>query len=276
MDNRAAKSDGVQTTIASKNLLAGGYRVGRTLIVFLSGIFFFGQGCLDEETFEFNAATVRNHDLAATFDERRSFNLGEVMQGERICHTFGIRNTTGKPFTIVAIKKSCGCERVQLSEGTSVPAGSILKVPYSMNSHTPGKQKGQLIITTDAIEEAFRKITFTLYASVQAQMSAVPSRLVFSVGENGRMQEQEFLVKSIIPGQLESFREVRTSRGLVDVELKASTPQALIFKASVPPNRLRDARADLISIRFDNTDLPYLNIIVRLRSANSFVPIPNI
>ncbi len=87
----------------------------------------------------------------------RDKDLGQLTEGDPMQHTFQIRNTANHPFTITAIKKSCGCETANVTEGMIVPAGGLLSVPYSVPAHGAGTRQGQLVITTDASESHFKR-----------------------------------------------------------------------------------------------------------------------
>ncbi len=225
-----------------------------SLFIGLLGVAF--PGCSDSIT---TAATKASADNA-----NRDVDLGKLMQGNELKHTFIVRNTTNKPFTLLAIKKSCGCETTNLSEGTVVLAGASLEVPYSMPGYAAGLRSGRLVLTTDAKAESFKEIVLTLRAEIQAKLWATPAQLQFgTVREGERTEEQTLCIESLVPGLLERFREVTTSRGHVSVELESKTPSALTFRVAFSSDAPVGEVFDLVTLVFDDGNYPQLNVQVR-------------
>jgi hypothetical protein len=69
----------------------------------------------------------------------RSVDLGKVVEGQDLRHMFLIRNTTNMPFTVMSVKKSCGCEAANRRFGFDTSflqrsfANRAAMVPWSPN-----------------------------------------------------------------------------------------------------------------------------------------------
>ena len=206
----------------------------------------------------------------------RDKDLGKLIEGNAMQHTFLIRNTTARPFTLTAIKKSCGCETANVKEGMIVPAGGLLRVPYSVPAHGAGTRTGQLVLTTDASDKSLQKIVLTLRADIQPIVWASPTQVMFGTVMEGTSADQEVRVESILPGLLESYREVATSRSLVKVELLSKSSEALVFKVVLAPDAPVGAVQDFIHICFDNNDHPQLNIKIEAQKHGPFAASPKV
>ena len=225
------------------------------------------QGCAGSST----AAPV---DRAAV-DDARDVNLGKVTEGD-FKHSFTIRNTTRKQFTLTTIHKSCGCQTVNVTEGTIVPAGGVLEIPYIVPGYGSGPRSGRLVITTDATEESLREIVLTLRADVQAQIWATPAQLLFGTVREGEAAEQELRIDSVVTGLLENFRDATTSRGNVAVELKQKTSEALIFRVAFSSDVPIGAVFDTINLNFDDVVHPQFIVQVRGQKGARFAVIPKV
>lgn len=208
-------------------------------------------------------------DSGEAVDERRDVHVGAVMKGEQVKHTFAVRNTTGKPFTVTGIGKSCGCETANLQVGTIVPARGVLEVPYTVSTHLTGERTRRLVIATNAADESFQEIVLVLRAEVQAQLSADPPQLMFGSVRQGKLAEMELRVNSIVPGLLDRFQDVTISRGLVTVEPTKATAKQLVFRVIFSHDAPAGRVQDIISLRFDDRDFPLLNVRV---NANKIGP----
>ncbi len=228
-------------------------------------------GCTDAK-----ALTPTVSPSASVDEGTRHKDLGQLTEGDAMQHTFLIRNTTDKPFTLTAIKKSCGCETANVTEGMIVPAGELLSVPYSIPAHGSGERTGQLVITTDASDELLQKIVLTLRAEIQPLVWASPTQVMFGTVMEGESAEQEVRVESILPGLLDSYREVATSRSLVHVELLSQSSEALVFQVVLAPDAPVGAVQDFIHICFDNNDHPQLNVKIEAQKNGPISAAPRV
>jgi hypothetical protein len=218
-----------------------------------------------------SSATATEHVVAENVREK---DLGKLMQGEDIKHTFEIRNTTGRPFTVTDIHKSCGCQAAELQVGAVVPAGEILRIPYTVPGTAPGERIGRLVISTDAADASFKEITLSLRATIQPQLWASPQMILFGTVADGESPERELRVESTVPGLLESYQGVRVSRGNVTAALQHRTPETLHFLVKYSSTIPRGEIHDLISFSFADPAHPSLNVLVRAYKGARFAVIP--
>ncbi len=92
----------------------------------------------------------------------------------------------------------------------------------------------------------------------------------------GQSATQEVRVESILPGLLDSYREVATSRNLVHVELLTQSSKALVFKVVLAPDAPVGAVQDFIHICFDNNDHPQLNVKIEADKNGPFTASPRV
>ena len=182
--------------------------------------------------------------------DRRDIDLGKLAVGESPTFTFAIRNTSDSPFKITSIRKSCGCETADIAEGTAVPNGGVLSVPYSLSPFGSGSQTGHLTITTDSSSDAFKEIELTLKAQLPRKLWTTPDSLTFDT-RSGELKT-ELRVQSELPGLLDTFREATTCRELVAVQLKERTKDSLILNVSIAPGVPDGDAFDYIVLRFDD------------------------
>ncbi len=211
-------------------------------------------GCAD-------TAAHSNSDLSPVdVDLARHKDLGKLQVGDELKHLFTIRNTTSKPFKLLSIQKACGCETASLVEGALVPVGKDLAFQYSIPVFGAGERAGRLVICTDSDDEAFKQIEFTLRAEVPRTLWATPPHLLFDSNSEDASSPKEFRVESVVPGLLERFREVATSRDLVSVELTHRTNEVLVFAATLRGDAPLGELHDYVSLAFDDRTYPQLNI----------------
>ena len=206
-------------------------------------------------------------------EEIRTVDLGKVSEGEELRHTFAIRNTSGQSFKVVAIKKSCGCETANVTEGTTVPPGRQLEVGYALSKYGVGKRNGQLVITTDAEDESLRVIELSLRGEIQAKIWATPTEVQLTADDESTA-EQLLRVESIVPGLLDTFQDVSTNRGNVVVQLAEKAADALVFRVSVAPAAPLGTSYDLIYVSFNSREHPSLNVRTRVRKGQPLVLLP--
>jgi hypothetical protein len=206
-------------------------------------------------------------------DEIRDVDLGKVMDGTELRHTFTIRNTTTNPLKVISIKKSCGCETADVTEGTVIGPGDKLEVAYALSKYGAGERKGQLLITTDAEEESLRVIELKLRAYIQPKVWTTPSDIKLVTGDESTA-EQKLRIETIVPGLLDSFKGATTTRGNVAVRLKEDAADALTLGVTVAPNAPWGTSYDLLYLAFDSREQPSLNVRVQIRKGHPLAIIP--
>lgn len=211
--------------------------------------------------------------LPQVVSDLRTVDLGKVIEGNDLRHTFTIRNTTPAPIKVLTVKKSCGCETANVQEGTVVSPGEFLEATYALSKYGAGEKRGHLAITTDAPDDSLRQIDLHLRGEIQPKLWATPSELQLSVVE-AATSAQTLRVESIVPGLLETFQDVTTNRGNVVVTLLEQTSQALTFSVAPAQGAPWGTSYDLIYLAFMSREHPSLNVRVRTRKGHPLAIIP--
>ena len=77
---------------------------------------------------------------------RKTWNFGEVKEGEEVCHTFYFKNTGENNLLIKSVKTDCGCTTVNYDKAPVKP-GKEGKIEIAFNSRgRNGKQYKEISI----------------------------------------------------------------------------------------------------------------------------------
>jgi len=92
--------------------------------------------------------------------EESEYDFGEIMEGEKVEHTFKFKNTGDKPLVISNAKGSCGCTVPSWPKEPIPPGGeSEIQVVYDSKNKS-GKQTKTVTITANTEpKETYLKIT---------------------------------------------------------------------------------------------------------------------
>lgn len=228
------------------------------------------SGCWDAGPSNSHAGSPRSRP-----DERRAVDVGQVLAGVPLRHTFSIPNTTDTPFAVTRVEKSCTCQDADIKVGTVVAPGESLDVSFVVPTKGAyGRATGRLDIRTDSVEESLREISLTLSADVERPVRAIPSQLAF-----GRVSEHEsasrtLRVESRQPGVIDKFTSARSSNPQIAVKLQERTPGALIFSVSIAPQAPRGDLDGRLLIDFDDPGFRSLSVGVRARKVGPLMLIP--
>jgi len=198
-------------------------------------------------------------------DNVRDFDLGKVMQGDHIRHEFAIHNSTIEAITITAIHKSCGCQALELEEGTVVPAGKVLKFGYGMASSVTGLHRAKLIVVTDSAEASFREIIITLQADIVAVVTPTPSIVQYGRISQGQAKSQQIRLTAIDSEVLTGFRGATVIYGRVICAVAEQSAEAVVINVELPGTAPLGTINDSIILRFDRGDRQPLSLIVPIQ-----------
>ncbi len=106
-------------------------------IIILSAVLFFVVGCKNSNN---NSTKINSKDSTKIEFTETRFEFGDIVQGERIQHTFKFKNVGDKPLVISEVHSSCGCTIADYSDKPLSP-GSEGYIKVSFNS--AGKQGNQ-------------------------------------------------------------------------------------------------------------------------------------
>jgi hypothetical protein len=199
--------------------------------------------------------------------EVRDIDLGVLREDQSASCKFVIKNNSKKSFSVVDVRKSCGCEASDVRVGERIPAGGVLRLTYALANAKGGIQSGRLTLTTDSDDEHYKIIEFRLKATFPKRVWSVPEEVELSRDTRGEGGECELLVCVGDAKMLSQFSEVMTSRGLVNVRLTGKTEHCLMFKVRVAGDAPIGPANDYISLFFADTKATRLD--VRVRSSNT-------
>lgn len=84
---------------------------------------------------------------------RKTWNFGEVKEGEEVCHTFYFKNTGSNNLLIKNVKTNCGCTTVNYDKAPISP-GKEGKIEIAFNSRgRNGKQYKEISIFANIPEK---------------------------------------------------------------------------------------------------------------------------
>jgi hypothetical protein len=209
-------------------------------------------------------------------DERRQVDLGDVMAGEDLKHTFCLRNSTDRLVTVTSIEKTCNCQTASLKVGATIAPGKFLEVPYAVPTKgVKGRLAGQLTIATDSTHESLRQVVLTLQGEILDKLKAIPSQVVFGVVSPSASPERTLRVESKIAGLTEKYRSFTSLNRCTDIRLEEAAPGVLVFKvslvATVPNGDVRDR----LIFQFDDQSCPTLAVEIRAQKVGALHVIPN-
>jgi|JFJP01.1.fsa_nt_gi hypothetical protein len=121
------------------------------LSVVLFGVLMFS--CTPKTDTEAQNVQISDTGAAVIQFKHTEFDFGEVMEGEKVTHTYQFVNTGGKALVIKSASASCGCTAPSFTK-EPVPSGGEGFVEVMFNTHgRTGHQSKTVTISTNASEE---------------------------------------------------------------------------------------------------------------------------
>jgi hypothetical protein len=104
--------------------------------------------------------------------ERPTHDFGDVVQGEKVEHTFKFTNTGTEPLVITNVQVTCGCTTPKGWERDPIAPGASSEITLGFNSSGKyGRQKKVVTIVSNAVNTEGAQIIF--FANV---LEKVPNR----------------------------------------------------------------------------------------------------
>ena len=211
-----------------------------------------------------------------TLEDPLQADKGEVLAGTEVRHTFEIPNVGQKAFKVLAVKKSCTCQVVDLDMDREIPPGEVLAatVKVSMGG-AEGALVSRVTLTTDSDLPELQVIPLSLRATVVAKVKIVPARLELGTIQSGQKLVRQVRVDSVIPGLLDRYRKSETDTPSLTVELTERRTGTLVFAAvvheGVPPGDIFGT----VTFFFDDPEFPRLEAKVIGRKLGRVKAIPS-
>gem|GEM_PF-3704613 len=179
----------------------------------------------------------REGDRVTTADSR-SVNLGEVLQGTPIVHTFALRNTTSVPFDVKEVSKACDCKGMEVDvdfEKAVTPGESLMVTLRADTTTYRGPLARSALVTTTSKDPQFAVMKLTIRATVDPRIQAVPPQISFGVVRGSEAQKRSLTIRIADPRLRESITEVKSSNPFVSVSREPSIPGTSKFTVSLDP-----------------------------------------
>ena len=94
--------------------------------------------------------------------EKKSHDFGNIIQGDKVEHTFYFTNTGNEPLIITNVQVSCGCTTPKGWPRDPIPPGAQGEITVSFNSAGKmGMQNKPVTLITNAVNPEGNTITFT-------------------------------------------------------------------------------------------------------------------
>jgi hypothetical protein len=94
--------------------------------------------------------------------EKKSHDFGNIVQGDKVEHTFYFSNTGNEPLIITNVQVSCGCTTPKGWPRDPIPPGGNGEITVSFNSAGKmGMQNKPVTLVTNAVNPENNVITFT-------------------------------------------------------------------------------------------------------------------
>lgn len=93
--------------------------------------------------------------------ERPTYDFGDVVQGEKVEHTFKFTNTGTEPLVITNVQVTCGCTTPKGWERDPIAPGASSEITLGFNSAGKyGRQKKVVTIVSNAVNTEGAQIVF--------------------------------------------------------------------------------------------------------------------
>ncbi len=94
--------------------------------------------------------------------EKSTFDFGDVVQGEKVEHTFRFKNVGNVPLVITNVQVTCGCTTPKGWERDPIKPGESSELTVSFNSSGKyGKQEKVVTVVSNAINPDGSQVLFS-------------------------------------------------------------------------------------------------------------------
>lgn len=94
--------------------------------------------------------------------EKSTYDFGDVVQGERVEHTFKFKNAGNEPLVITNIQVTCGCTTPKGWERDPILPGESSELAISFNSSGKyGRQEKVITVVSNAVNPEGAQLLFS-------------------------------------------------------------------------------------------------------------------
>jgi hypothetical protein len=114
------------------------------------------------QTFGQQANNVEKKNGAVITFDKKTHDFGDIMQGDKVEHTFYFTNSGNEPLIITNVQVSCGCTTPKGWPREPIPAGGKGELTVSFNSAgKSGRQNKPVTVVSNAVNQDGNQITFS-------------------------------------------------------------------------------------------------------------------
>ena len=119
-----------------------------------------------------NAQSAKAQNGPVITFEKSTHDFGDIVQGDKVEHTFTFTNTGNEPLLITNVNVQCGCT-TPIYPRDPVPPGAKAEITVGFNSAGKmGLQNKSVTLVSNAVNPEANKITFT--TNVLAEKKQLP------------------------------------------------------------------------------------------------------
>lgn len=94
--------------------------------------------------------------------EKPAYDFGDVVQGEKVEHTFKFKNTGNEPLVITNVQVTCGCTTPKGWERDPILPGESSELTISFNSSGKyGRQEKVITVVSNAVNPEGAQVLFS-------------------------------------------------------------------------------------------------------------------
>lgn len=151
--------------------------------------------------------------------EALEFDFGEVVQGDKVDHTFRFRNVGDEILVIDSVHSSCGCTAALLSSRRIAPGDTgEIRTTFDSQNFRDAIEK---TITLQSNDPDHATLRFKLKGLVREELTMEPARISFGALAPGAQVERQVSIKNSSP-QTVQLDSLRTTNPNLEVSLADS------------------------------------------------------
>ena len=128
----------------------------KTILVVLIIVAAFGNG------FSQNSAVAASEQGPVITFEEKTFDFGDIIQGEKVEHTFTFTNSGNEPLIITNVQVTCGCTTPKGWPREPIPPGGKGEITVAFNSTAKiGRQNKPVTIVSNASNTSGNQLFFS-------------------------------------------------------------------------------------------------------------------
>ena len=177
----------------------------------------------------------------------KSFDFGNINQGEIVTHEFTLKNEGTSPLKIDKVKASCGCTAAA-PDTEELEPGESAKIKVKFDSHgRKGVQKKYVYVFTDDPEMPQMRLFFTTNIVLEGQMESKNTN-----SPNLSMNIKEVDFGEVVEGEVKSTQLSMLNKGNSDLIISDVKVSCDCTVASLSTKNLSPNEVGFLNIQFDS------------------------